>query len=259
MEMAGGLLIVNADDLGYDPHHTDAARECLGAGRITSATAMVYMQDSDRASAVFRNSELGIGLHLNFSEAFTDPNTPADVRARQARLLPRFREYRRRRLRRWLYDPFIRSDVEGCIADQLQRFEQLYGRPPTHVDGHQHVHLSPNVVLSRAIPRGTLLRNSVDHYPLGRSAGTAARALRQRAILSRFRSTDRLFDITEVDPRKLGSDRANGWLPVAGGAVEVMCHPGFAHEFDTLMSDEWEEVLGRCRLGSFADLRALAG
>jgi hypothetical protein len=52
----------------------------------------LYMEDSDRASAILKDTDLEIGLHPNLSEAFTDPKTPR-VRARRARLLPRFHKY----------------------------------------------------------------------------------------------------------------------------------------------------------------------
>jgi predicted glycoside hydrolase/deacetylase ChbG (UPF0249 family) len=250
-----GLLIVNADDLGYDAHHTDCIRECLTARRITSATAMVYMEDSDRASAILKNADLGIGLHLNLSEAFTDSATPARVRARQARLLSRFHDSRPRRLHRWLYDPLIKAAVERSIADQFQRFQELYGKPPTHVDGHQHVHLSPNVFLTGAIPRGMRMRNTLHRDPVRRLSLGVARTIRQRAISARFCTTDHLFDINDVDPRRLAPGQASPWLRFAdSAAVEVMAHPGFPHEFDCLMSSEWEKALAGRRLGSFAEL-----
>jgi predicted glycoside hydrolase/deacetylase ChbG (UPF0249 family) len=46
-----GLLIVNADDFGLRPDVTDAIIDVYRAARITSATAMVYMQDGARAAA----------------------------------------------------------------------------------------------------------------------------------------------------------------------------------------------------------------
>jgi predicted glycoside hydrolase/deacetylase ChbG (UPF0249 family) len=213
---------------------------------------MVYMQDSDRAGALLRDAGVGVGLHLNLSEAFTDPATPSAVRDRQARLLPRFHEDAPRRLRRWLYDPFIRGDVERSIADQIQKFEALYGRPPTHVDGHQHVHLSPNVFLARAILGGAMMRGTVEPFPPKRSAGAIPRNLRQRAISARFRCTDYVFDINDVDPRKGHQD--SRFRLADSAAVEIMAHPGFAHELDVLMSPEWGEALAGRELGSFADL-----
>jgi predicted glycoside hydrolase/deacetylase ChbG (UPF0249 family) len=147
--MDRGCLIISADDVGHNAHATDRALECFEASRITSASAMVYMEDSDRASATLRGAGIPVGLHINLSEAFTDAATPPDVRSRQARLLPRCGPDGARRAMRWLYKPRIRADVERCICidEQLQRFRVLYGGPPTHVDGHQHVHLCPNVSL----------------------------------------------------------------------------------------------------------------
>jgi predicted glycoside hydrolase/deacetylase ChbG (UPF0249 family) len=51
---------------------TDAAFKCYRGGRITSVSAMVFMQDSERAAKLANNSDLDVGLHLNFSEEFTD-------------------------------------------------------------------------------------------------------------------------------------------------------------------------------------------
>ncbi len=249
-----GLLIVNADDVGHDLDATNGTLECFGAGRITSASAMVYMQDSDRASGLLRKVGIPVGLHINLSEAFSDPATPHEVMSCQAKLLRRFTPDHARRTLRWVYDPRIRRDVERCVSDQLQRFEDLYGRPPTHVDGHQHVHVCPNVFLARSLPGGIRMRGTLETYPLHRSAHALARALRERVIKLRFPGTDYFFDISEVDPRRrFGLGRARLAL-AAHSAVEVMAHPRFADERDCLMSSEWEEALREHSLGSFADL-----
>ena len=251
-----GLLIVNADDVGHDVDATDGTLECFAAGRITSASAMVYMQDSDRASGLLREAGIPVGLHINLTEAFSDPATPPDVTSCQARLLRRFAPDGARRTMRWIYDPQIRRDVERCVSDQLQRFEDLYGRPPTHVDGHQHVHVCPNVFLARSLPSGIRMRGTLETYPLHRSAHALARALRDRVIKLRFPGTDYFFDISEVDPRRrFGLGRARLAL-AAHSAVEIMAHPRFAKERDCLMSPEWEDVLRQHSLGSFADLPA---
>jgi len=44
------MLIVNADDWGRSLAETDAALRCLKRGRITSVSAMVFMQDFKRAA-----------------------------------------------------------------------------------------------------------------------------------------------------------------------------------------------------------------
>ena len=45
--------------------------DCLRQGRLTSASAMVFMADSVRAAEVARELDLDLGLHLNLSQPFT--------------------------------------------------------------------------------------------------------------------------------------------------------------------------------------------
>jgi predicted glycoside hydrolase/deacetylase ChbG (UPF0249 family) len=66
------MLIINGDDFGRSAAETDAALRCYRAGRITSVSAMVFMVDSERAAQVANADGLDVGLHLNFSELFTD-------------------------------------------------------------------------------------------------------------------------------------------------------------------------------------------
>ena len=65
------MLIINADDWGRSLAETDAALECYKAGRITSASAMVFMGDSERAAELAKENKLDVGLHLNFTDRFT--------------------------------------------------------------------------------------------------------------------------------------------------------------------------------------------
>src|SRR5437879_772235 len=143
-----GVLMINADDWGASVATTDAIVRCFDAGALTAASAMVYMADSARAAPIARGRGLPVGLHLNLTQPFDGEGVPADVRRRQLRVSRRFVDLR---LRRWIYDPLSRSAVDGAIADQLAEFERLYGEPPRRLDGHLHVHLCPNVLLSRAL------------------------------------------------------------------------------------------------------------
>lgn len=254
-----GLLIVNADDWGGSEATTEAILRTFEAGRITSTSGMVYMPDSDRAAEVARRAGLPVGLHINLTEPFSGQHVPAQVRERQRRIAARLvgpgkhAHSGANRFRKWLYDPTIRAEMDRAIADQIARFEELYGRPPTHFDGHNHVDLCPNVFLSRAIPAASTMRNSLDCYPLERSAKGLARALRQRLRSQRLRSTRYLLHIAELqiadggpsDPRLRLADAV---------PVEVMGHPDDEGELATLMSAGWERVVAEHRLGSFADL-----
>lgn len=254
-----GLLIVNADDWGGSEATTEAILRTFEAGRITSTSGMVYMPDSDRAAEIARRSNLPVGLHLNLTEPFSDPTTPAQVRERQRRVAARFSgagsdgHPGTARLRKWAYDPTIRAEVDRAIADQLERFVTLYGTMPTHFDGHNYVDVCPNVFLSGSIPTGSRMRNSLGCYPLERSAKGVLRALRQAPRSRRFASTRYLLHIAGL---QLPEDEpADPRLELAHRApVEVMGHPDDELERKALMSAAWGRVLAKHRLGSFADL-----
>lgn len=244
-----GLLIVNADDYGAASRTTDAIVDCFERGAITSATTMVWMQDTERAAKLAGARELPTGLHLNLTMDFDGQDVPPDVAAVQGRLTDRMR--RRLGLTRWAYRPLLRSAVSTSIADQLVRFEELYGHPPTHVDGHNHVHLSPNVLFSRSLPRGTKVRTSHDFA--GR-LGDSPKVLRRALIRRRFRTTDSFFSIRSIHP-ELGGSGLEEVLDLAQHAsVELMVHPHWEDEFELLMSDEWRAKIAGLPLGSYLDL-----
>jgi hypothetical protein len=213
---ATGLLIVNADDLGLGRAETDAILECFERGAITSATALVWMPDSVRAARLARDAGVPVGLHLNLIEPFAAPDVPAGIAATQRRVVRRLSS---RRAGTQLYHPTWARDFEQCIADQLARFEELYGRAPTHVDGHQHMHLAFNALLARAL----------------RPVGKCRRPVNRTAL--------------ESPPRK----RAARAL-VDHGSLELLVHPGYADERAVLGSPDWGALLAPYRLGSFEDV-----
>jgi predicted glycoside hydrolase/deacetylase ChbG (UPF0249 family) len=106
-------LIVNADDLGYDPEIDRGILEAHARGIVTSATAMV---DTPFAAAALRAapSTLAVGLH-----AVVDPAAS-------------------------------RAAAEAALRAQLRRFEALRGAPPTHLDSHKHAHAAPAVLEATA-------------------------------------------------------------------------------------------------------------
>lgn len=254
-----GLLVVNADDWGGSEATTEAILGTFEAGRITSTSGMVYMPDSNRAAEVARDAGLPVGLHLNLTEPFGDPRTPTAVRDRQLRAVERLAgsggddHPGTARWRKWVYDPTIRTLVDLAIADQLERFEALYGHPPTHFDGHNYVDACPNVFLSRSIPAGSLIRNSLDCYPLVRSAMGRLKGLRQRLRTRRLRSTGYLLHIAQLSLEGEGSPDSRLRL-ARSASVEVMGHPDDEAELAALMSPAWERVLSEYELGSFADV-----
>jgi chitin disaccharide deacetylase len=66
------MLIVNADDWAARSQKLTRPSDATKRGRITSVSAMVFMEDSERAAELAKDSERDAGLHFNFSEEFTD-------------------------------------------------------------------------------------------------------------------------------------------------------------------------------------------
>ena len=246
-----GLLIVNADDFGGNSLATDRILKCFAAGAVTSTSAMVYMNDSRRAAALARASGLPVGLHLNLTQEFEDEAITADVYARQARAR---RHLSGRRLARVALNPPLIPLVKRCIADQLACFRELYGCEPTHIDGHNHAHLSPTVLL--ALPRGVAVRTA-DSSPGARpGVGALMRRARHRFIASRQLSTERFLAIDPI----AASPTATSIEALLGNAdsqsVEIMTHPDRERDYELLMSAQWLQALSRRRVGSFRDLPA---
>ncbi|HOY59397.1 MAG TPA: ChbG/HpnK family deacetylase, partial [Verrucomicrobiota bacterium] len=129
------MLIVNADDWGGWRTATDAALTCYEKGRITSVSAMVFMDDSERAARLAQRSGLDVGLHLNLSQEFTGSTHSVPRLAESQRAIVRF--LRSSKYALLFYHPFLRRQFRHVFEAQLEEFFRLYGRPPSHFDGHQ--------------------------------------------------------------------------------------------------------------------------
>jgi predicted glycoside hydrolase/deacetylase ChbG (UPF0249 family) len=252
MSTQPGLLIVNADDFGLDAADTDAILECFRSGAISSTTALVWMRDSDRAADLARGEGIPTGLHLNLIEPYTAAEVPDRVAATQRRVLERLSASG---IRGQLYHPGWAQDFGRCIGDQLSRFHELYGRPPTHVDGHRHMHLVLNALLSRSLGPVRRCRRPVTRTPL-ESAGhkRLARSALGVMVRLRFTTTDACFSVRSLHPALGGSGLDAELARSARGSVELFVHPGYRDELPLLRSVQWRRQLAAHRLGSFEDL-----
>jgi predicted glycoside hydrolase/deacetylase ChbG (UPF0249 family) len=251
--MQAGLLIVNADDYGIDRPTSDAILACLASGSITSATAMVWMEDSRRAAGEFPlgGGGAGLGLHLNLIEPYTADDVPPTARERQASLAAYFRSFP---LALWLYNPATARRVNDCIADQLDAFRELYRREPTHVDGHQHVHLCPTALASRSLRSVPKLRPSFTFQHGEKPFPNRAYREALNALIRRRYVTPRWFVSVRSVGRELGGAGEERLRGTERLSAEVMTHPGWDDEFRYLGSDAWRAELERASLGTYAEL-----
>lgn len=232
------MLTINADDLGRSAHATDRIMECYAGNRINAASAMVFMEDSERAAALATASGLDVGLHINFTESFTGLNVPTSVRRNQERIR---RFLRASKYALIIYNPFLRSAFREVLAAQVEEFERLYGWTPSRLDGHQHMHLSSNVILDRVLPAGTKVRRSFS-FTAGEKSffNRYYRRLIDRRLAARHRIGDYFFILLHHLPLS----RLERVVQLAKTYdVELMTHPAVPIEWEALWSDEFADAV----------------
>jgi chitin disaccharide deacetylase len=243
------MLIVNADDLGRCPVATDRILDCHAKNRITSASAMVFMEDSERAAALAKASRLDLGLHINFTESFTGPSVPQSLRDKHERIRKFLRSSKYSLL---IYNPFLRTAFREVFQAQADEFVRLYGHSPSRMDGHQHMHLSTNMLLDWILPDGMTVRRSFSF-----SAGEKSffnrwyRKMVDRRLARRHRLADFFFAISQ----QMQVPRLQRVIELAKAAnVELMTHPEVNAEFDYLQSDGYARAISGVTLGTYASL-----
>lgn len=228
-----GLLIINADDWGRDRETTDRTLDCVLRGTVSSVSAMVLMEDSERAAAVAQERGIDAGLHLNFTAQFSAPNCPARLCEHQQAIASCML---RRRLNRVVFHPGLVTSFEYVVAAQLEEFHRLYGSDPKRIDGHHHMHLCTNVLLGRLLPAGTVVRRNFS-FEIGEK-GFVNRLYRKavdRRLAQRHRLVDSFFSLQPLEPRA----RLERILSLASeSVVEVETHPVETDEYRFLTGGE---------------------
>ncbi len=197
-------LIVNADDFGLSPGVNRGIIQAHEHGVVTSASLMVRGPAADPAADYARSHpRLSLGLHLDLGEwRYTgEAWQPA-------------------------YEVVPASDA-AAVADEIERqlkgFERLVGRPPTHLDSHQHVHRSEPVLaiasrLARAL--GITLR---DHDAAVRYCGRFYGQSDKGYAYPEGIAVEALLRILHELP---------------SGVTELGCHPGTGSDVNSVYRDE---------------------
>ncbi len=199
---AGRSLIVNADDFGLTAGVNAGIVQAHEQGILTSASLMVRPSSAaDAARYAERNDRLGVGLHADLGEwEFRDDQ--------------------------WvqIYDVVDTSDLDAIereVRAQLDRFRDLMGREPTHIDSHQHFHNyeSKHIFRRLADEVGVPLRGHTDgiHY-----RNFYARTRRGTPLAGEF-SAEHLIEVIA------------GLLP---GVTELGCHPGLGGDTGSIYETE---------------------
>lgn len=211
-------LVVTADDFGLSPGVVGGIVAAHERGIVTSTSLMVNAPAAEAAFTEARRlPSLATGLH--FVLTFGRPAGPA---APLARLLDGERRFRRNGT--GVHEQARPDEVRDELRAQLRRFEDGVGRPPTHIDGHHHVHRHPGILRAVIEEAGRL------GIPVRSTDGE----IRKRLALERIRTCDVFLDgfygENDVSEERLLEILAS----VPEGTSELMCHP--AREDDELSS-----------------------
>lgn len=177
-------LIVNADDLGASTEINRGILEAREQGIVTSASLMVDMPGAEAfASLGLEPALLSVGLH-------------ATLTTEEGEL------------------KIERGECRRGLERQLERFETLLGRPPTHLDSHHNVHLEYSTL-------GKIFEEV---------AGELGVPLRARSAARYYADFYGQWDDGESHPELVSVESLSETLEkeVGPGVTEIGCHPGYA-------------------------------
>lgn len=254
-------IVVCADDFGVDPGVSAAIVELAAAGRLNATSVMAtHVGRAPRAEVealACLADRVSVGLHLDL-DAIDTRTLPMAWRAWSGRL----------------GGEALRARIDA----QCDAFEAAFGRPPSHVDGHRHVHQFAGVreALLEALERryaGRLprVRSTVPRGWEGPKAQVIAalggRRLARTLARRRWPTNADFRGVYPYDERAGSAAgraaararlraRVRGWLSCIADGGELMCHPGDPLlageiagprrvELDYYASADWPEDLAR--------------
>jgi chitin disaccharide deacetylase len=205
------LLVVNADDFGLSEGVNAGIIEAHTDGIVTSASLMVGRPGAEQAAALARrHPRLSVGLH------FAPPDSVD------------------------LDDP-AQAGAELCR--QVERFGELIGAFPTHVDSHHHVHaegerLSTFDELLR--PLGVALRHAGQVAYIGGfyaqwEEGVTDLDHVRRPFLLELIDTEVLDGVTELacHPARITGDFSSSYLEEREVELRTLTERGLREEIES--------------------------
>jgi chitin disaccharide deacetylase len=218
--MQGRSLIVNADDFGLSPGVNAGVARTHEQGILTSASLMVRPPAAAEAATYARATPaLALGLHVDLGEWTQRDGQWVAV----YEVVP--------------LDENGLGAVQAEVEAQLDRFRELTGRNPTHLDSHQHVHSWPPVAemfMRTALDMGVPLRHHVgdirycgDLYGRDSEGKPIPEAISAEALVDIIRSLEP--GVTELACHPgLGADAGSAYDVEREQEVEVLCDPRVA-------------------------------
>jgi chitin disaccharide deacetylase len=235
-------VVLCADDYGLSDGVSRGIVELAQMGRLSATGAMTNMPGWKRNASALKSLEerIGIGLHLNLTAGVPlghMPNMAPEGR------FPSLKKLLAQALRGRL--PAL--EIQAEIARQLDAFTDIHGRPPSFVDGHQHVHVLPRiwpalltVLTEKGYAEHIWIRDPSDRIasilrrPVGRNKALLVNRLAgmfsRQARAGGFKMNDGFsgfapFDLSIPTERIFATA-----FSTLGSSPVVMCHPGYVDD-----------------------------
>ena len=199
-------LIINADDLGYDPAVTRGMLEAMRQGLVTSATFMVNTPFSEETAPLAHG--LSLGLHLNLGRWAPVSSAIPDALLQNGE----WAEARTAQLSAGM----VKAETEA----QLARLESLTGSRATHIDVHKHLHRHP------AVFEGVLQVAAAQKLPVRALDAEMRRAMKARGVPC----TDHFVGDAGAEAYWTLPRFIDALASLSDGLTELMCHPGYRPE-----------------------------
>jgi predicted glycoside hydrolase/deacetylase ChbG (UPF0249 family) len=236
-----------ADDYGISPGVNEGIRQLIARRRINATSVMVVSPHFNPTEAGALDelnageTRAAIGLHVTLTAPFA-PMSEGFTPLRKGCFLPMLEMMSRAVARQLKPEALV---IE--IGTQLRVFLEAFGRLPDFIDGHQHVHLAPQV-------RDALLKVVTEAAPqiwvrqCGRPAG--ARRLRDVKAL--------ILDILSLGLRRKAQSLGVATNPAFAGSYEFTAKADFAQLFRGFLTGLPDGGLIMCHPGFVdAELRSL--
>jgi chitin disaccharide deacetylase len=227
-----------ADDYGISPGVNRAIRDLIARGRINATSVMVgppsFAEVEADALANVAAGRAEIGLHLTLTAPFRPLSAFRPAAADGAFLS--LRQMLARGLSRALDGRAAAVEAEH----QIEAFRRAFGRLPDFIDGHQHVHLLPQVgdallaVMKKRTPAAWIRQCGRTSPFLKRGAHAKAhlldvlsRRMRSRSASAGVPTNPGFAGAYNFGHRSSYDAMFAAFLDGLPDGGVVMCHPGF--------------------------------
>jgi chitin disaccharide deacetylase len=222
-----------ADDYGISRAVNAAIRDLMALGSINATSVMVVASGFDDEEAAKLSASRGdgaVGLHLTLTAPFR-PLSAGYGPTHDGAWLSLGETFVASMLRRLNAQALTEE-----IAAQIARFTAAFGRPPDFIDGHQHVHLFPQIgtcmlsVARQSVPGAWVRQCGRATFSLSDRKAVVLDALsrrfRKRAQASGVRTNPAFAGTYDFRSSADFADLFASFLDDLPDGGVIMCHPG---------------------------------